>query len=255
MNHFYHDPRDTNVFAEKRVLVKVSEKTIKRFWSKVVKREGNMCWEWCAGASNNYGVFYAKELNGMGLAHRAAFAISRGYLPSSRLDVCHDCDNPKCVRFDHLFLGTRKDNMRDMSKKGRHLQTDIKSHGELHYSAKLKEKDVHEIRSLFKAGGMTCFHISLLMGISDSVVRQIVLGQIWKHVKTEGWQPAASAIVRRKHSILQEEDIPQIRRLRKTGKSFSQIGKIFGVNGVTIFNVINKDTWAHVPDEFDLDNY
>lgn len=247
MNH-YHDPRDTNVFAEKRVHVNVSDRTRKRFFSKVHPGEGDACSEWRAGFSSDYGVFYSKELRGMGLAHRAAFAISRGYIPDGRLDVCHDCDNPKCVRFDHLFLGTRQDNMRDMVKKGRKAKDrpEFKSRGEMHYVAKLTEKQVHEIRRWFQKGGVACAEIGAKFGVTDGAISGVVLGKTWKHLKTEGWEPAKTATVTRKFSKLTEKDIPRIRHLRSLGKSFSQIGKVFGVSHITIFQACHYQTWAHV---------
>lgn len=54
-------------------------------------------------------------------AHRLSYILRRTL--TSSLDVTafvlHRCDNPSCIRPDHLFLGTQKDNMQDMAKKGR----------------------------------------------------------------------------------------------------------------------------------------
>ncbi len=51
-------------------------------------------------------------------AHRIAYALAFGPIPAD-LFVCHHCDNPQCVRPDHLFLGTQADNVKDMWAKGR----------------------------------------------------------------------------------------------------------------------------------------
>lgn len=89
-----------------------------RFWRKVDKPNGeNGCWLWTGSFTTpGYGQFRA---DGKNLStHRYAYEISRGPIPKGLL-VCHHCDNPKCVRPDHLFLGTHKDNHDDSVAKGR----------------------------------------------------------------------------------------------------------------------------------------
>jgi hypothetical protein len=53
-------------------------------------------------------------------AHRLSFTVNRGEIPAGMM-VCHHCDTPRCIRPDHLFLGTALDNLQDAKRKGRPL--------------------------------------------------------------------------------------------------------------------------------------
>jgi hypothetical protein len=85
-----------------------------RFWKKVQKTDS--CWVWIGGLSHSYGWMGINSRHV--LAHRISWELHNGPIPDG-LYVCHHCDNPPCVRPDHLFLGTHDDNMNDKISKGR----------------------------------------------------------------------------------------------------------------------------------------
>lgn len=90
-------------------------------------------------------------------AHRIAYEREYGVIPEG-LHVCHRCDNPGCVRPEHLFLGTDKDNVRDCMSKGRNSKPPRNGFkppryvGEQHPSAKLSNADVDFIRKHYVKG-------------------------------------------------------------------------------------------------------
>ena len=100
----------------------VSRPVEERFWEKVQKTEGCWLWTGCMRAGKfQYGRLRFPRR--MELAHRASWILAYGPIPPGDgfhgTCVLHRCDNPRCVRPDHLFLGTMKDNIHDMFRKGR----------------------------------------------------------------------------------------------------------------------------------------
>lgn len=87
-----------------------------RFWSKV--NVSGDCWLWQGPrTTNGYGNLRWGNADHMA-AHRYSYALHHGPIADG-LFVCHRCDTPTCVRPEHLFLGTHRDNMRDCAAKGR----------------------------------------------------------------------------------------------------------------------------------------
>ncbi len=73
---------------------------------------------WC-GVSNPDGYGRAR-VYGEGLyAHRLAWEETYGPIPLG-VQVLHLCDTPPCIEPEHLYLGTRSDNMQDIVRAGNH---------------------------------------------------------------------------------------------------------------------------------------
>lgn len=96
--------------------------SVEMFWQNVRKAEGDGCWEY-QRTSHHFGYGRFKINGKRHYTHRLSWELHFGPLPKGkdRLDVCvlHRCDNPRCVRPDHLFLGTQRENMHDKGAKKR----------------------------------------------------------------------------------------------------------------------------------------
>lgn len=146
-----------------------------RFWEKVEIASENECWNWTGGLTDGYGIFSTRERNV--LAHRLSWELAFGKIPEG-LCILHECDNPRCVNPSHLFLGTREDNNRDRSSKGR----DGSAKGERNNGAKITAKQVKTIREMYLTGEFSQLAIGKMFGISESEVGNIVNLITWKHV-------------------------------------------------------------------------
>lgn len=153
------------------------------FWANVEKTDG--CWNWTASLKMGYGQM---KIAGVFIAaHRFSFELHNTKIPVGMF-VCHHCDNRRCVRPDHLFLGTPKDNIVDAANKGRLASQRIGSpqrlnvpRGERQNLAKLTEDAVRTIRSLY-LDGWTQVQLAQRFGVRQCSISSILCGKTWKHV-------------------------------------------------------------------------
>lgn len=137
-----------------------------------VDRSGE-CWIW-KGAHDAAGY---GDMGRDGRAHRVSYALAFGPIPPG-MWVLHRCDNPPCVRPEHLFLGTHQDNMDDMNTKGRNAQP----RGEAHSAAKLSDLVVREMRQA-RARGEGLRAIARRIGISHQAAGAAIHGKTWRRVE------------------------------------------------------------------------
>lgn len=152
--------------------------SVTRFWERVRRSHNDSgCWEWQGAISDTgYGkacIGHQRTMN----AHRLAYLLTYGAIPAG-LQVCHSCDNRRCVNPEHLFLGTQKDNIRDMIRKGRSRNN--QPSGEASSAAKLTWKSVSDIRRRWKQGGITKAALGQQYGISGTQIANILSGRHWK---------------------------------------------------------------------------
>ncbi len=129
------------------------------------------CWLW-TGAKDSDGYGHIVVARRLEKASRMAWRLSNGEIPPGLL-VLHRCDVRACVRIEHLFLGTHRENMADCKTKGRIAA------GERHPCAKLTSENVREIRAIVDQG-TTLQCVAARFGVAKSTVSRIAAGRSWK---------------------------------------------------------------------------
>lgn len=144
---------------------------IEHFWHSIEFSEDS-CWLW-KGSLNREKYGYHWDGTTRVLAHRFMFVLIHENI--TQPFVLHSCDNPSCVRPDHLFEGTAQHNTDDMMSKGRNVALK----GDQHPRAVLTFDKALEIRELWKAGGYSQTQLARLFGCDQARISRIVNNDIW----------------------------------------------------------------------------
>ena len=154
-----------------------------------IRRDVDGCWEWIGGKDAlGYGriCYMGQEV----LSHRQAYLLFVGEVPSDSF-VLHSCDNPACVRPDHLRLGTHLDNMVDKIVRGRAAK-------------KLTPEVVWQIISAVEIEGLSFRRAARRFGLNKLTISKIVRGENWSHVT--GKEPSAVCMLG-KHKALNKSSV------------------------------------------------
>lgn len=167
---------------------------VETFWSKVDR--SSECWLWTAGVDKDgYGKFAVTLPRGSRpkqrhvRAHHFSYEQAHG-VTSKGLVLMHACDTRRCVRPEHLRVGTQTENIADRDAKGRtargkrsgaYTKPERVRRGASHGNAKLSEADVRDIRAL-RAAGSPIAEIARQFSVSRGHISFVVTGRGWKHV-------------------------------------------------------------------------
>lgn len=152
----------------------LSSLDIERYWAKVIQGEG--CWGWSASKSRGYA-----QINVGGRrftntrAHRVSWVIHNGPIPAGKC-VLHKCDNPECSNPAHLFLGTKRDNSRDMYAKQR---CSLQRYPDI-YKKRHRKLNVEAVTRIRNEREVSTNEWARRLGVSSSLVKLVRQGKAWQ---------------------------------------------------------------------------
>jgi len=203
----------------------------KQIWTTIDVRGADECWPWTGDIYENggYGKFSIDGIKWR--VHRMIWMLTFGKDPGELLIRHKVCENPICCNFNHLAIGTEKENAEDAIRHGR-IKTGKESfpsqhpelypHGDDHWTRRNPEKVPRGPRiGDYPRGDKHHSHSR-----PETVARGTATG----------------------HAKLDEPDIIEIRAMwHDQHVEQQEIALRFGVSRATICNIVNRKVWKHVP--------
>ena len=214
----------------------------------------NECWTW-TGALNGRGYGVVQYHGKYWMAPRLAYFLTYGAIPNGAY-VCHRCDNPACVRPDHLWLGSHWDNMADMTAKKRYHSM----FGEDHPNTRIKDCEIQLMRRLHACGVPSSF-IAKCFRRRPGTVDNVVKRRSRASTQSCEWRVSAAPIgeplrrrlscwgnigTRNGHCLLSEADVRDIRRRLSKGEAARSISLDYPVGKHQIYQIKSGKNWSHV---------
>lgn len=173
--------------AKELVLVKHRGRFEDRFWA-CASVEGE-CLVWKrARLPQGYGIFQVGRKQFQ--AHRVAYFIAHGFVPLGKI-VCHHCDNPSCIKPEHLFAGTYKANTQDAVSKNRmasgrrngaYTKPEMVRAGESNGRSVLTNQQVRDIRLRFATTDVSKRDLGREFLVSEVTIHGVITKSLWRHV-------------------------------------------------------------------------
>jgi transposase-like protein len=206
------------------------EAVVATFWKRVAR--GDECWIWTGGKSGKYGhlQYRGQRL----LAHRFSWVLVAQEACPPDLVVRHKCDNPPCVRPDHLELGTIAQNVRDSYTRKRRT-TGNPTQGADRPNAVLDDELVASLRRQARAG-RSIRSIAEGLDFRYGTVYRAIRGTGWPHVSEppvpggRRGKPSRNNFVRSKPDVVAEA-----RSLKDRGLPLQEIADRLGITKTAAF--------------------
>lgn len=202
-------------------------------------KESNGCLEWQGALDKDgYGRIRVGGRKAVGV-HRASWAIANNKDPVGLL-VCHNCDNPRCVNPNHLYLGTALQNNRDRVNRGRSNS----AHGTMLTIAKLNPELVTSILNEYQKTDASQADVAKLFGVSQATISLIVSGKNWKRSGNLGCDSKSKGRAKEynKNSKVNFNMAKSIRELKGL-KSQKEIAKIFEISQQLVSLIMQNKAW------------